>query len=496
MSGKRRWIALIPIVYLALGIAGLIQVPGWNERSQYALVRALHSGTVRIDRYAADTGDKGFYMGHWYSDKAPGLALFTTPYYAATQSLGIRSSNEPKEIHIIAIFGTVLPFAVLLFLIASFVDRLEPRLGTPSAMILGLGSLLVPFSTLFFSHVFSACLGFAAYYLLWRQRQSQRHEAPIVFAGLLAGFAVASEYPQALLAIILAGYALGRPFSPRRLLLFGAGLLIGIIPLLTYNWVGFGSPFRVSYANVAANQVGLFGMVPFSLHALLDLLFGARGLFTLTPVLAIAVPGIVLLYRSGRRSEAALAATVGVVALGYNASYWAPFGGWTPGPRFLIDMLPFLGLPLAAALRRAPLPTLALGAVSAATMVAATLTIPELPTTLSTSVWFSRLEHGVLAPEIGLGQVLWFGVLAVLAIFITIALAPRLRFERSQVALTVLALLIWLLIDRFGGSLISGHAIGGEIALIAIVATAALVTWQSAVRLRRSPRRPLKKAVS
>jgi hypothetical protein len=484
---RRRFLAVVPILYLTLGLAGLIQVPGWNERSQYALVRALHSGTERIDRYQADTGDKGFYKGHWYSDKAPGLAMFTSPYYAATRSLGIKSSDEPREIHILAVFGSVLPFAVLLLLIASFVDRVEPGLGTPAAMLLGLGSLLLPFGTLFFSHVLSACLGFAAYYALWLQRYGGGRDPMIVFAGILAGFAVTAEYPQALLALILAGYALGRPLAPRRLLLFTAGVLIGLVPVLAYNWLAFGSPFRVSYANVPANQVGLFGLVPFSLHATLDLLFGARGLFTLTPVLAAAVGGMFLLYSGDRRGEAMMAGTIGVVALAYNASYRAPFGGWTPGPRFLIDMLPFLALPLAAALRRLPLLILSLGAVSAATMGAATLTVPELDPSASTSLWFTDLGHGNLAPQDGLGQALWFGALAALAIAITAASAPRPPLDRGQLAVAGLGLLAWLLVDRFGGTLISGHAVGGELSLIAIVVAASLVTWQSAIRLRWRP---------
>ena len=38
----------------------------------------------------------------------------------------------------------------------------------------------------------------------------------------------------------------------------------------------------------------------------------------------------------------------------YNAGYWLPFGGGTPGPRFLIPALPFLALGLAFAYRRLP----------------------------------------------------------------------------------------------------------------------------------------------
>jgi len=50
----------------------------------------------------------------------------------------------------------------------------------------------------------------------------------------------------------------------------------------------------------------------------------------------------VLLYRGGWRAEALTVAGVCVCYLGYNSGYYLPFGGGTPGPRFLTTMLPFL----------------------------------------------------------------------------------------------------------------------------------------------------------
>jgi hypothetical protein len=270
--------------------------------------------------------------------------------------------------------------------------------------------------------------------------------------------------------------------SFRRLATFAVGGLLGVVPLLAYNWMAFGSPLHLSYANVAANHVGVLGLVPFSLHAALDLSFGARGLFVLTPVLAAAIGGIFVLHRRGHRGEAATAGIVAAAYLAYNASYWAPFGGWTPGPRFLIPAIPFLALPLAAALRRVPVLTLAFGAISAVTMFVATVTIPELPSNLSTSVWWDRFSRGDFAFQDGLGQVLWFGVLAALAIAITAARGPRPRINREQITIAGLGVAAWLLVSRVGGTMIHGHAIGGELGLILIVAAASLVTWRSAGR--------------
>ena len=62
--------------------------------------------------------------------------------------------------------------------------------------------------------------------------------------------------------------------------------------------------------------------------------------------------------------------------LAYNASYYIPFGGQGPGPRFLVPAIPFLALPLGMALGRRLLPTLVLGLASVVVMAVATATNP------------------------------------------------------------------------------------------------------------------------
>lgn len=472
----------MPIICLAIGAGAIIQTPGWNEQSQYALVRSLHNGTARIDRYASLTGDSGIYRGHVYSNKAPGLAIYSTPFYSALRALGVRPTKETDQVHLMVIFGCLLPFVILLLLIDDFVERIVPGTGTATAMLLGLGTLLLPFSTMFFSHVLAACLGFAAYYLLWLQRHRELHPLTVTAAGVMMGFAVACEYPQGLLAAILAGYALGKPASVRRLALFVAGAFVGVAPLLGFDWWAFGSPLRDAYVAKPTASVGAVKFLPFSLHNALDLLFHARGLLRLTPVLAAAVGGIFVLRRWGRRGEAGMAALVAGAFLVFNACYYIPFGGWTPGPRYMIDALPFLALPLAAALRRVPVLTLALGAISAATMFVATVTAPRLPDSFPTSTWWDRFAHGTFAPLSGPGQVVWFGALAVLAIGITATLAPRPRVDRRQVLVAVVGLAAWFVVERVGGLLLHAHAVPGELALMAIVAVGALLTWGAVVQ--------------
>src|SRR5262249_57538468 len=71
--------------YLALFVtfAWFYQAGGWNQNSRFDLVRAIvDEGTLRIDDYHRNTGDKARWNGHYDSDKAPGLALAAVPAVA------------------------------------------------------------------------------------------------------------------------------------------------------------------------------------------------------------------------------------------------------------------------------------------------------------------------------------------------------------------------------------------------------------------------------
>src|SRR5438552_14142324 len=68
---------------LLASYAYFYQAGGWNQNSRFDLVTAIvERGTVRIDAYADNTGDKTVFDGHVYSDKAPGQALAAVPLVA------------------------------------------------------------------------------------------------------------------------------------------------------------------------------------------------------------------------------------------------------------------------------------------------------------------------------------------------------------------------------------------------------------------------------
>ena len=454
-AGRSSRVGLAAIVVLLAAAATVMQASGWNQSSHYALTKSIASGTPTIDPYRQWTGDKARFEGHWYSSRAPGLALVSVPAYVALEVVGAPEAaaesdvlkREAEAIWAVGLWAALLPTAVILLLVRWLGDRLDPGLGAPAAVALGAGTLLLPFSTMLFSHVLSAALGFAAFVLLWREREGPPRAGLLAAAGALVGLGVATEYPVVFVGLALGLYAISRPPGPpeasgrdhrpsvrarlpgivRRGLAYSAGVVVGVLPLLAYNTWAFGSPTHLAYADLKEHEAGFFGITLPNPAIAVELLLSSRGLLTLAPVLLLAVPGLVLLARRGRRAEAITTAAVSFAFLVYNAGYYLPFGGEVPGPRFLISALPFLGAPLVLAIRRMPGPAVALGVVSAVAMGVATITDPLIENEADTGSWAALLSIGsfqeTVVSALGLGDgwiaaapfVLGLGVALVLA---------------------------------------------------------------------------------
>jgi hypothetical protein len=394
-------VGVLAIVTLALGAATVIQIFSWNQSSHYALVRSLDRGMPQIDRYQRTTGDKAFYKGRWYSARAPGTALVALPLYKTLRVTGVTPhlkrfyhGKNDQAIWILGLWAALLPALGTMLLVRYVGDRLEPGYGTPAAIALGGGTLFLPFSTMLFSHVLSAFLGFAAFVLLWRERERDGPDRlwAYALAGGLIGYAITTEYPLLFVGIVLGIYAISRGDWLRRGAVYSAGVAVGVVPLALFDKWAYGSFTHVAYADIPKNQGGFFGIrLPSPLVAI-ELLFSSRGLLTLAPVLVMGIVGTVLLYRRGRRSEAIVIGAVAFIFVAYNSGYYLPYGGQVPGPRFLITTLPFLAVPLALSFKRWPLPTLALAAASVAAMAIPTLATPLVSSEADTGIWMHLLE--------------------------------------------------------------------------------------------------------
>jgi hypothetical protein len=477
-----RGVGLGAILSLGLAYAALAQGPGWNQNSHYALVRALAQGTPVIDRTRYETGkwwvtgDISVYRGRTFSNKAPGFAFATLPAYLALEAAGKAHpvADSTDQLWFLGLWSVVLPALLLLVLVRRLANELEPGLGTAVAVLLGLATLMLPFATLFFSHLLSALLCFAAFALLWYERQGPPRLAFLAAAGLLAGYAITTEFPNAIVAGILGLCALARSGRLRRALAYGGGAVVGLVPLLAYNQWAFGSPLHISYqSTVGFGPTGSLFLATPSFRRLVEVLFAPTGAVRTTPVIALAAVGLVLLYRRGYRFEALAVTAIAFAFLLFEASYVTPFGGSSPGPRQLIPMLPFLALPLATACRQMPLTTLALAGASAVEMVAATITHP-IKYSEQYAGWFHQLGTGDLsATPLAFSRRAALDTLALpssahwyalLLFFVPVALAlafaaaerPPLSLRRQDAFRAGACLLGWLLVQHQGPKLLDG----------------------------------------
>jgi len=176
-----------------------------------------------------------------------------------------------------------------------------------------------------------------------------------------------------------------------------AALLLGV-----YDELAFGSPFHLSYRYVTnqftdAQRAGFFGIGEPTIHGVWLALGSERGLLVVSPVLLAALAGLVLMARRGLGLEAAVCMLTALLFLLVDASYFDPYGGSSPGPRFFAPALPFLALGLADAFRRWRYAT-ALLALASIVLVSldtltwqgvATVDFPTLPLTIWTRLGLS-----------------------------------------------------------------------------------------------------------
>ncbi len=506
----RRGVIAIALLGLAWGMT--MHQMGWAQLGHFAEVRALADGRKDIDPWHWETGDVAYVDGHYYSVKSPGMPAISTPVYIAIEAAGgldvardaalrARDADEPRwapdqeapyaqygydrqrslrveerieaatpVVWALTLLAAVIPSIALLFGVRRVADRLEPGYGTAAAITLGVATILMVFAAEFFSHAISTALAFAAFAVLIRERAGPPRLALVAGAGLLAGLAVSFEFQVGLVGAILLGYAAARAGWLRRAGSFAAGALIGALPVFVFNLWLFGSPFELAYGDAIAkiglsghdviglNDDGFFGITLPRLEAAISLLVGGRGLLVLTPVVVMAAVGIVLMHRRGHRAEAW---TIGMIAIAYflyDCGYWQPYGGGTPGPRFLIPTLPFLALGLAFSYRRLPATTLALAIPSALWMVLASVTYPLIGEQ-GTGLWLEwlvdgRLEHTVVtAAGIDSNWVAIAPVLAAIALAVGFAIAATPRpapSGRTDLIAALCAIGAWATVSVFG----------------------------------------------
>jgi hypothetical protein len=368
---------------------------GHNEAARFDSIRAvLDEHRLIVDTFSYNSADLIRVNDHYYSSKAPGLSMLGLPAFAVLDFVSRPLPITPElRYHLICYLTGVFTVGLLSALMCVLIFRYLKMSWAATemqavlvALSISLGTIVFPFSTIFFSHVVAASLGFLGFCLVEKISIQSRARAltSVLAAGFILGFNVCVEYPAAIITAFVGCYAAIRFYQikrPQWIVLFGLSLILGLMFLPIYNKVSFGDPFFLSYeayksatnTTFKAQSVGLFGVrYDFLNLGFLKLFFAnlvritvlpLRGLFYLNPILLLVPAGFFYAFRSrarldaqGVKADILLSLAIFVSFLGMNAAYgdsivyWG--GGASFGPRHVIPALPFLCVPLLFALRQ------------------------------------------------------------------------------------------------------------------------------------------------
>ncbi len=404
---------------LAWSVFGLLLVSyvyfyhggGWNENSRFDLVRAIvEDHSLAIDRFATNTGDKAFFAGHYYSDKAPGASLAAVPVYALFRLFRPLFHDEHAFLvvasWIVTIFASGLPGAVTGVLVyrATRVFGAKATGALIAALGYGLGTTAFPLSTMFFSHQLAALTLFASFFLAATGDKSLGRSAAVA---ALAATSVLVEFPTAPAAAAIVLFDSGFRLS-RRTWIALAALAIPALGLGLYLTSAFGSPLHVGYQFLSdrgsREEMRHRGLIAFGLSypnpaVMAELLLGRfRGLLPYSPILFLSIPGF-LRALAGRSEEGgahpvpayrnafrlALGVVIYFVLFVSSYAWWQ--GGASFGSRHLAPMLPFLSLPVAFVADARPRLAVVLGVVSVLFMTVVTSVQPKPSERFRNPLW-------------------------------------------------------------------------------------------------------------
>lgn len=360
-----------------------------NDGSHYALTRTLvenhHFTLDQFDDYA-EGNDIAIKDGRLYSDRPPGTAFVTTPFYwigsflpAPLSPLPSRhDAGNPRLLYVMLLpvwagAGT----AVFLYLLLRHY-HLSTQAALTAVLFFALGTAHWKYSTVLFSHALSSFLVTLSLFLILYIFTS--HVSRFTFhtsrftLGFLLGLAVVVEYSNALLAVLAVGYVVWqiRPFSIRAIFQSLFPIAIGATPpalfLAYYNSVNFGSPFTLSYAYAVNYEWAARFSTTFNYPLLAGLKalvwWGEgggwcggppclnQGIFLLSPILLLTLPGLYFALRSSLlRPHRLFVLAIFTIYLLLFAKHQTSHG-FTADGRYLVPFLGLLSVPLAFCLEQ------------------------------------------------------------------------------------------------------------------------------------------------
>ena len=358
-SAERAGAVVFLILALAFAWGTKTGANSWAELSRLAAIDTLlERGTFRIDGspFAAVTMDKVLIDGHYYCDKPPLLQLLATPIYAGLRAaLAAPLTQEACPgagrcaYKWLTFVSVGLPSAAAIGCLVSFALRRGYTRGRV-LIVAGLsvfGTMIWPYSLVFNNHVPAAAAMLGCFLLALPAPDAEAGAARSVASGLLGGLAVGLDlmtvFPVAALGLL-------HWRRPRQLTVFALGAALPIAATAFADFLIWGSPLPPYFAphgyaypgSPFADSVGGLRPADDKWRYAVQGLVGARGLFAYSPVLLLALAGLLRVLRDRRRATfgPALAAAAGMLVFAvYIFSRTSVHGGRAYGERYFISIV-------------------------------------------------------------------------------------------------------------------------------------------------------------
>ena len=277
----------------------------------------------------------------------PGISLLALPVLAPFVIAGVPPGDGATVIRLGHLAAALIEAIAALVLWSVLRRFTSPRWSLALVLLYWLGTSVrtVAAQALWQHAGVHLAIAVALWLVLSDGRVSPRRE---LIAGAVMGFGTAVRQTTGLIALGMARLpwpiSVVRPLAP---IAFAVGWGSGVIPLLVYGQVAFGSAFEQGYGDKPFNgdvATGLYGL----------LLSPSRGILTYEPWIVAALIALALAWRSpGHVALRLRGLSIAWLVLLYTYARYAEWwGGRVFGPRFLDDLAPALVVAVAWAVSR------------------------------------------------------------------------------------------------------------------------------------------------
>jgi len=360
MKIQKEW----QIFSVFLGLFAILTRPAAanNDASRLATIESL----VDFQTFIIDnsrfiwTVDKYFYQGHFYSDKPPILSIYSSFFYAVLKTVGISFGSQfmlAISLLTILVVGASTAIGMVYFYKTLKLLEIEENWIDILLIVLGTGTLLLPYSTVFSNHVVSASLLMAGFYYLLRVKEGVKYS---LLSGMLISLAGSIDIAVFIFIPFVAVNFFNKPLKSKIVFALACALVLIIyFQLNVYTsgsllppsmnkplWDYPGSQFDSNSLSGLASHPTSLSLFNYAFH----MIVGNRGLISYTPILGFSIFGFIKLlsYREFKfRQEyllIILASSAYVLMYIFRSNNYS---GYSYGVRWYANLMFLLCLPLA-----------------------------------------------------------------------------------------------------------------------------------------------------